>query len=267
MHNYKITICYDGAQYKGWQRTAEEASMSAPQPSKSIQGTLEAALSQYLGIAATITGSGRTDAGVSAVAQTANFYTDSELNLTNFLPDINQLLPDDIRIKAIEAVPLSFHSRKNALSKTYGYYISLDSKPDVFSYRHTYNPSLPPIMYSCAVLPDMDAMRCAADALMGTHDFSAFTTDKTPGKSHIRTINNIDFSYIDTPSGKPVLAITVNGNGFLYNMVRIIAGTLLCVGLKKIPAQDIPAILRNGIRKNAGPTLPSNGLFLLEVFY
>ena len=307
MYNYKITVSYDGSRYGGWQRLEADTDILAnnnspenisanssstknfPTKNNSIQGTLEAAVSRYLGAAAAITGSGRTDAGVSAVAQTANFHTASELDSENFLKNINALLPDDIVIKSVEAVPIDFHSRKNAVSKTYGYYISLDSKPDVFAAKHVYNPALPPVMYNgdlcasnsdscrqstcnigncfCQIPVNMHAMRSAADFLTGTHDFSAFTTDKTPGKSHIRTINYIDFSVIDTPAGKPILAITVNGSGFLYNMVRIIAGTLLYAGLGVIASQDIPSILRSKIRKNAGPTLPSNGLFLLEVFY
>lgn len=121
---------------------------------------------------------------------------------------------------------------------------------------------------NCGSIPvNVEAMRTAADYLTGTHDFSAFTTDKTPGKSHVRTINYINISFIGTPSGKPILAITVNGSGFLYNMVRIIAGTLLCTGLGNISPKDIPSILQSGVRKNAGPTLPPGGLFLLEVLY
>ncbi len=272
MYNYKITVSYDGAGYNGWQRLSTDN----PAKNNSIQGTLEAAVSKYIGAGITITGSGRTDAGVSAVAQIANFHTNFELDTPDFLKNINTFLPDDIVIKSIEAVTINFHSRKSAVSKTYGYYISLSSRPDVFAAKHIYNPALPPIMYNgfsgannhlCQIPVNMQAMRCAADFLTGTHDFSAFTTDKAPGKSHIRTINYMDFSIIDTPSGKPVLAITINGNGFLYNMVRIIAGTLLCTGLGTIASQDIPAILNSKTRKNAGPTLPSNGLFLLEVLY
>lgn len=345
MYNYKITVSYDGMRYSGWQRLSADNSVNnsannsdcikkktAPSiaisdksiANKSIQGILEAAISQYLGTNTTITGSGRTDAGVSAIAQTANFYTSLKLDVKDFPKDINSLLPEDIIIKAIEPVPLDFHSRKSAVSKTYGYYIALDSKPDVFAAKHIYNPVLPPIMYNCdgstpvnicncgsptpaniyncgspipanicncgrpisanihncgspipanicncgnSIPVNMESMRTAADFLTGTHDFSAFTTDKTTGKSHVRTINHIDFSFINTPSGKPVLALTINGDGFLYNMVRIMAGTLLCTGLGTIPPKDIPAILHSGVRKNAGPTLPPNGLFLLEVLY
>ncbi len=237
---------------------------------------------------------------------------------------INNKTINNKTIKTLEPVPLDFHSRKSALSKTYGYYIALDSKPDVFAAKHTYNPTLPPIMYNCchaipeninncqtanpadindcrssihadinnccsaipadinsccsaipaginnchsAIPVNMKSMRTAADYLTGTHDFSAFTTDKTPGKSHVRTINYINISFIGTPSGKPILAITVNGSGFLYNMVRIIAGTLLCTGLGNISPKDIPVILQSVVRKNAGPTLPPNGLFLFEVLY
>lgn len=317
MFNYKIIISYDGAKYNGWQRLSKSnSSMNnastntastnnssiKDSANRSIQGILEAAISEYLGTATTITGSGRTDAGVSAVAQTANFRTHLNLKeqnlLENFPKNINVLLPKDIIIKSIEPVPLEFHSRKSAVSKTYGYYISLNSKPDVFAAKHVYNPTLPPVMYNkdshddncyrqsnasislqnrqssaymnycnCQIPVDMQAMQNAAEFLTGTHDFSAFTTDKTLGKSHVRTINYINFSIIDTPSGKPVLAITINGDGFLYNMVRIIAGTLLCTGLGIISVHDIPYILNSKVRKNAGPTLPSNGLFLLEVLY
>lgn len=315
--NYKIIVSYDGAKYNGWQRlsksnfsinnfslnNASSYNVSIKDSANSsIQGILEAAISEYLGTAITITGSGRTDAGVSAVAQTANFLTHLNLKEQNFLKNfpqnVNALLPEDIIIKSIEPVPLNFHSRKSAVSKTYGYYISLDSKPDVFAAKHIYNPALPPVMYNansnnnnfccqntpnmnsccfqnnqsmynrfCQIPVNIQAMQNAARFLTGTHKFSAFTTDKTSGKSHVRTINYIDLSIIYTPSSKPVLAITINGDGFLYNMVRIIAGTLLCIGLGTIAAEDIPSILRSQVRKNAGPTLPSNGLFLLKVLY
>lgn len=308
MFNYKIIISYDGTKYNGWQRLSKSnSSMNKAlkntasinnssikdSVNRSIQSILETAISEYLGTATTITGSGRTDAGVSAVAQTANFRTHINLKeqnlLENFPKNINTLLPKDILIKSIEPVSLEFHSRKNAVSKTYCYYISLNSKTDVFAAKHVYNPAMPPVMYSkeegadmgyhscqstsdicslnCQISVNMQAMQNAAYFLTGTHDFSAFTTDKTPDKSHVRTINYITFSIIDTPSGKPVLAITINGNGFLYNMVRIIAGTLLCIGLGIISVKDIPYILNSKVRKNAGPMLPPNGLFLLEVLY
>ncbi len=249
---YKITIQYDGLAYKGWQRL--------PDNPKTIQQTIENTLSEFTNETIHISGSGRTDAGVSAVGQTANFECKKELNI-NSLQYINNLLPCDIRITQIESVSKSFHARKSAVSKTYAYCIALDDneKPDVFASKYLYTPHQGKL--------NLKKMRSCADNLIGTHDFSAFTTEKRKDKSHIRTITDITFDITETVSGKKILIIKVSGNGFLYNMVRIIAGTLVFAGVGKINPMDIPNIIQSKKRINAGPTLPSNALFLCEVRY
>lgn len=251
MH-YKIYIKYDGLYYKGWQKL--------PDNPKTIQETIENAFSAFTGESIHISGSGRTDAGVSAIAQVADFFCEKQLDISSLIP-LNNLLPADIAITSIHKVPTDFHSRKSATSKTYAYCVALndEEKPDVFAARYVYTPHQGKL--------DLDKMRICANYIIGTHDFSAFTTDKRKDKSHIRTVTDIRFDIIKCVSGKEVLIIKVTGNGFLYNMVRIIAGTLIFAGVGKINPQDIPAIIASKQRVNAGPTLPSNALFLCSVYY
>lgn len=257
MNNYLITIQYDGLAHKGWQRLADT--------DNTIQTIIESALSSITKSQIKISGSGRTDAGVSAYAQCANFICNAQINQT-FIHDINLLLPDTIRITSICKVPSSFHSRKSCKSKTYMYRISLTSKPDVFIAKYLYNPVNAPLSLSCNYMDnikiDLDAMKNAADILTGTMDYSAFTSDKSPDKSKIRTITDIDIN-VD----RQILSISVTGNGFLYNMVRIICGTLLEAGLHRINCETISQAIKTGNRTLAGCTLPSNGLALIKCVY
>lgn len=257
MNNYLITIQYDGLAHKGWQRLADT--------DNTVQAVIESALSSITKSDIRITGSGRTDAGVSAYAQCANFTCNAEINETH-LHDINLLLPDTIRITSICKVPSSFHSRKSCKSKTYMYRIALTSKPDVFMAKYLYNPVNAPLSlsYNCMdnINIDLDAMRNAADILTGTMDYSAFTSDKSPDKSKIRTITDIDI-HVDGQ----IMSISVTGNGFLYNMVRIICGTLLEAGLHRIDCRTISQAVSTGNRTLAGCTLPSNGLILVKCVY
>lgn len=256
MFYYKITLSYDGSAYKGWQRL-----VNCPD---TIQQSVETILSEYTGENIYITGSGRTDAGVHAIAQTANFAVSSPVFQDTFSKDVNAKLPADIRITSISQVSKSFHSRKSATDKTYAYCISLDSKPDVFSARYVYNPYLK--NPSAHINFNIKLAQQAASLLTGSYDFSAFTTDKSD-KSHLRTINSIKLETRKNPSGKSYLVMLFNGNGFLYNMVRILAGTLWEVGTGIIPPSDITLILNRKNRALAGPTLPSNALFLVNVNY
>lgn len=257
MNNYLITIQYDGTYHKGWQRLADT--------DNTIQAVIESALSSFTKCDIRIAGSGRTDAGVSAYAQCANFICSAEISEMH-LHDINLLLPDTIRITSICKVPSSFHSRKSCKSKTYMYRIALTSKPDVFKARYLYNPVNAPLNLSYNYMDniniDIEAMKNAAALLTGTMDYSAFTSDKSKDKSKIRTITDIDV-HVD----KQILSISVTGNGFLYNMVRIICGTLLEAGLHRTDCETILQAVKTGNRTLAGCTLPSNGLTLVKCVY
>lgn len=184
MNHYLITIQYDGSANRGWQRLANEPD--------TVQGILENALSAYFKESIRITGSGRTDAGVHALHQYADFFCRASLNIqdTQFLTDFNNTLPSDIRVTGIRPVSAKFHSRKSAVGKIYTYYMVLSDKPDVFSRNYAYCPADTPFRLKNAELPPLSysEMRTAADALCGTHDFTSFTSDKTPGKSDRKSV-------------------------------------------------------------------------------
>ena len=287
MQHYLIKIQYDGQSFDGWQRLRDNPN--------TIQQTIEDALSHITGEHILINGSGRTDSGVHATAQYADFRCDMKLNrdmLTSssttsnstslctsddmtysaFLKKCANCLPETIRIISITEVQESFHTRKNCTEKTYTYCISCNSKPDVFSARYVYNPVTPPLSiadqhrYDGAIIYDDNKMNIAVKHLLGTHDFSAFTSDKTPEKSHIRCISSIKISYIQTPSNKRIMVLSFTGNGFLYNMVRILAGTLVSCGLGLLEPERIPDIIASKKRSaNPAATLPGNALFLTDV--
>lgn len=261
MNHYLITIQYDGTTHAGWQRLADNPN--------TIQQILESALSKLFSETIRITGSGRTDAGVHALCQCADFYCKKDLPydmLNQFPAAINSLLPDSIAVTSITPVSNSFHSRKSCVQKTYAYCTSLHLKPDIFARKYLYCPADPPLKLTHSPVFDYEAMQTAAGLLCGEHDFHAFTSDKSPDKSFVRTLENISI-YEKDLSGGSILVMEFTGNGFLYNMVRILAGTLLFVGLDKIPVSNIPAILKAGKREASGPTLPSNGLFLVQPYY
>lgn len=280
MKQYLITIAYDGSRYHGWQRLTNQP--------ETIQEILENALSRYTSENIRINGSGRTDAGVSALAQSADFSCRCAIKSDIFLKEINQSLPSDIQITSIRLVKSvtakkTFNARKSATEKCYRYTIALTAKTNPFQYKETYNMMDVPIKlkesayhsnagslctdkYRLPVVElNINAMKKCADYLCGTHDFSSFTTDKNMGKSHIRTINNIDITI--TGSIYPILQLDFYGEGFLYNMVRILSGTILSAGLERLNPEQIPAIIDSRKRSNAGPTLPSNGLTLISVKY
>lgn len=280
MKQYLITIAYDGSRYHGWQRLTNQP--------ETIQEIIENALSSYTSENIRINGSGRTDAGVSALAQTADFYCKCNIETTTFLQEINQSLPSDIRITSIRSIkPVSaqkaFHARKSAAEKHYRYSIALTAKGNPFTFKKVYNMTDVPIKLkesayhnnsgsSCTdkyrlpvVQLNTHAMRKCAEYLCGTHDFTSFTTDKNMGKSHVRTINKIDITI--TGSIYPVLCLEFYGEGFLYNMVRILSGTILSAGLGRLNPEHIPEIINSKKRSSAGPTLPSNGLTLVSVKY
>ena len=247
MRNFKIIIQYEGTRYQGWQRQDSTGN--------TIQGKLEAILAKMTGLHfVQVDGSGRTDAGVHALGQVANFKIDTKLPAAAVMDYINQYLPEDIGVIAIEEMPERFHSRLNAKGKTYCYRIWNEKLPCVFLRRYVYE--LPEPL-------DLDAMRTAAACLVGTHDFKAFTSNKKSRKSTIRTMDAI---LIDKEGSEVV--ITYSGDGFLSHMVRILTGTLIEAGLgQRDPASVKTLLEKDATRDLSGVLVPAKGLCLMEVRY
>lgn len=244
MRNLRLDICYDGTRYKGWQRL--------PGVDNTIQGKLEQTLSRILDEPVEISGSGRTDAGAHAVGQVANFHCNNPLDTAQILSQLRQYLPGDIGIYSCREVSERFHARLNAKTKTYRYRIWNSDDPCVFERRFVAEVREP---------LDLAAMEKAAEYLLGEHDFSAFCAVKGKKKSTVRRIDAITMSHVGDE-----LRIDVTGNGFLYNMVRIIVGTLVEVGLHQRQPDSIPALF-GAARQEAGRLMPSQGLCLMEVTY
>lgn len=243
--NYKMVLEYDGSRYAGWQRLRTE--------SQTIQGKLEMVLSRYAGMPVEIHGSGRTDAGVHAKGQVANFYLEDKRAPEEIRLYCNTYLPEDIRVLTVEEAPLRFHSRLNARSKTYVYRIEMGEKRSVFTRRYTHGLGKP---------LDLERMKQAADYLIGTHDFKSFCGNKKMKKTTVRTLMKVEFQV----SGSE-LAIRYTGNGFLQYMVRIMTGTLIEVGLDVRNPETMPAVLEACSREAAGFTAPPEGLCLEQVRY
>lgn len=228
----------------GWQK----------QPNKlNIQGEIEQAISSLTGEEIDLIGSGRTDAGVHALGQVANFKTNSKIPIEKMAVAINSKLKKSIIIKNAEEVDERFHSRYNAKNKTYRYIIN-NSEYGSAIYRD--------LEYHFPIKLDVGKMKRAVKYFEGEHDFSGFKASGTSAKNSVRTIYKAEVK----ENGERIL-IELTGNGFLYNMVRIISGTLLEVGLGKIEADNIPDIIESKNRQNAGKTLPAHGLYLVEVKY
>ena len=244
MRNLRLDICYDGTRYRGWQRLSGV--------DNTIQGKLETALSRILGEPIEISGSGRTDAGVHARGQVANFHCESDMPTAQILEELRRYLPEDIGIYSCKDCSPRFHARLNAKEKTYCYRIWNSENPCVFDRRYV------------AVMPeklDVDAMKQAAEMLTGEHDFSAFCGNPKFKKSTVRYIRAID---IRRQGDEIQLSFT--GNGFLHNMVRILVGTLVEVGRGERDAQSIPQLF-GGKRAESGFLAPAQGLCLMEVMY
>ncbi|SHO48222.1 tRNA pseudouridine(38-40) synthase TruA [Anaerocolumna xylanovorans] len=253
--NIKLIVSYDGSGYAGWQRLKEEESK------KSIQSVLEEALSLVLKENIKVTGSGRTDKGVHAIGQAANFKCHTNLSLKEMQRYINEILPEDIKVTELSEVSMDFHSRKSAIAKTYEYRFEVDEVPSVFLRK-----------YVCQVGEELDLspMEKAAGLLTGTHDFRAFSSEKRENYDTVRRIDSILIEPVAMTDYHKVVKqvrILITGNGFLYNMVRIIAGTLLEIGLHKREAEDINCIFQSKRRENAGITLPPQGLYMKEVIF
>ena len=244
MRNLRLDICYDGTRYKGWQRLSGT--------DNTIQGKIETALSRILDESIEISGSGRTDAGVHACGQVANFHCESNLSADEILSSLRRYLPEDIGIYSCKEASPRFHARLNAKEKTYQYRIWNSNAPCVFERRFV------------AAFPeklDLDAMGTAAEHLCGEHDFSAFCGNPKFKKSTVRFVRSIEIKR----DGHEI-QICVTGNGFLHSMVRIIVGTLIEVGRGERDADSIPALF-GGKRADAGFLAPAQGLCLQEVYY
>ena len=277
--NYKLTISYDGSRYQGWEH----------QPGKdTVQGKLEAVLvrmlfaegkltgeqleklaittgssdeydwKQFYGCfeyppAVELIGAGRTDAGVSAKAMTASVFLDTDKDSDEIRKYMNRYLPDDISVDSVNVASERFHARYNAVGKTYLYTCYAGDTKPVFKRKY---------VYMLDEMPDVDAMRKAAESLKGEHDFKAFCGNTKMKKSTVRVVDDITIKV-----SKNYIYFTFHGSGFLQHMVRILTGTLLEVGFGRLSPSDIDRIIDSRDRKLAGPTAPAKGLCLIEVDY
>lgn len=245
MRNIRMKITYEGTRYQGWQK--QETS------DNTIQGKFELLLSRMCGEEITIQGSGRTDAGVHALGQIANFHTHCAMSTGEMLTYMNQYLPEDIAVTEIAEVPERFHSRLNAKGKRYSYRVWNSSIPNVFyrKFAHVVTEGL-----------DIESMREAAAHLLGEHDFKSFTSTKKGKKSTVRRVDRIEIR-----KEGDLITFIFEGNGFLYHMIRILVGTLLEVGMGERKVESIPDTIRAKNRELAGKLVPGKGLILEEVYY
>lgn len=244
MKNFKIVIEYDGSRYNGWQKQGNTKN--------TIEYKFLEILKKMTGKNVEIFASGRTDSGVHAKGQVANFKIDTNMSADEIFNYINTYLPEDIRVLSCTEEEERFHSRLNAKKKTYMYRF-YQGKPPVFERKYVYsiNESL-----------DISAMKEASKHFIGKYDFKSFCTKQKMKKSTVREIYSLDIAEKDNE-----IDIIITGNGFLYNMVRIISGTLLAVGKGQLSADEISEIIKAQNREKAGETLPPLGLVLLSVDY
>lgn len=244
MRRIRTIIAYDGTNYVGWQT----------QPNgTSIQETIEQALRKVTGETISLQGSGRTDSGVHAAAQVAHFDTKARMAADKFAIALNTHLPRDIRVLFSEECQDGFHARFSAKHKQYGYTVQLGAHADVFV-RNT-------ALHVHTEL-DVSAMQAAAADVVGTHDFRAFMSTGTSVENTVRTVYTSEWERDGS-----ILTYTVSGNGFLYNQVRILVGTMLEIGTHKRSADAVRIALESGNRTDAGATAPPHGLKLLRVVY
>lgn len=244
MRNLKLTLAYDGTEFHGWQI----------QPNlPTVQGTLQEALQKLLNHSVNVTGSGRTDAGVHAQGQVANFETIRSIDTDAVLRGLNGLLPTDVRVLQVEEVDQEFHSRRSARSKTYEYHVWRQHIVSPFHCRYVY--AFPYMMDAAAV---DEASRC----FVGTHDFTSFCATATEVEDRVRTVFEAEWQ-----RGGEEWIFRIRGNGFLQYMVRTIVGTLLYVGTGKVKPAEIPTMFEALDRRVAGPCVPAMGLHLIRVDY
>ena len=263
MRNIRLRLAYDGTAFVGWQ----------VQPNgPSVQSCLEEAIEKLTGTATRVTAAGRTDSGVHAVGQVANFTTNSNIPCSNILSGLQHFLPADIVVVEADEVAAEFHSTYAAVGKWYRYVIH-NARP-----RH---PFLDRYAWQYEADLDIDAMQEAAQRLIGTHDFRAFETQHPNRATSVRTIRQLDVARHgqfstwslwpvrdESPAGDgPFVWIDITADGFLYNMVRAITGTLVQVGRGRMTADDLTGVLASGTRDDAGETAPACGLYLMQVEY
>lgn len=246
-YNYRLDIAYDGTNYSGWQI----------QPNAiSIQELIQQALKTILKEEVFVIGSGRTDAGVHAKGQVAHFKCLQEIDLFRCLVSINGLLPKDIRVRQVRAVPLDFHAQRSAIGKTYWYHIYTERIHDPFRFRYSWQ-----VYNMCNV----DLLKEASKQFVGTHDFTSFANESHRGSAAIdpvRTIHSLNL--VEEPGG---IRLEFYADGFLYKMVRNIVGTLVEVASGKRDVEEIPALFAARDRRQAAQAAPPHGLFLMEVYY
>ena len=245
MPNFKLTLCYEGTRYRGWQKQGNT--------DNTIQGKLETLLSRLLSQEVEVAGCGRTDAGVHARAQVCSFRAETAMSCAELLAALREFLPEDIGALSLELAPLRFHARLSCVEKSYVYRIWNSETPNVFERR---------FLWAVPEPLDLAAMQKAAALLCGRHDFSAFCSLKKMKKSPVRELRRIEI----LREGEE-LRFVFEGDGFLYHMVRILTGTLLQVGRGERAPEDMSAILASLDRAQAGPTAPAQGLTLWEVRY
>ena len=244
MKNIALILSYDGTNYNGWQ-----VQKNGP----SIQESMETALFRLLGQKVHVSGVGRTDSGVRARRYVASFRADCTIPVDRLPYAVNSFLPEDIAVSGAALVPDEFDARFDCTKKEYAYYIYPSTLRDPFHARYAYRYNYP---------LDLTRMQAGAQRFVGKQDFAAVRSQGTPVKSTVRTV----FWCEVEPAGD-LIRIRVCGDGFLYNMVRAIAGTLVYVGGGKLSPDDVTAVLRSGDREQAGPTLPAHGLFMNRLWY
>lgn len=245
MQRYKCIISYDGTNFSGYQ----------VQPNKrTVQSELEAGLAKlHKGQEVKVFASGRTDAGVHAKGQVIHFDSPLSIPVQRWPVALNSLLPEDLAVLSVEAVNETFHARFDAEGKEYRYFLYLGASRNPFKRNYAFHYPYP---------LDLDSMKLGARYLIGTHDFTSFCSAKTEVEDKVRTIKEINFS-----KDGELLTLQFIGNGFLYNMVRILVGTLLEVGAGERRPEEISELLVRKDRRLAGKTAPSHGLYLWKVFY
>lgn len=248
MRNLKLTVAYDGTDFAGWQAQPEAAT---------VQGTLSSAIGRITGEKVLPQGSGRTDAGVHALAQIATFQTDSVIPTGNFVVALNDILPASIRVLSAEEVAADFHARKSAQAKTYRYRIYREAIGSPFLSRYVWHYPYP---------LDEPAMREAAPLIVGEHDFTSFAAvDPERGREGVSNVRRIFSSQFRKESSE--LIYEVRGSGFLHHMVRNLVGTFLLVGKGTLKPVGVTRILGARDRSAAGATAPATGLYLVNVEY
>jgi tRNA pseudouridine38-40 synthase len=250
MRNLKLILSYDGAEFSGWQVQPDTTT---------VQGTLASAIGRITGEKVLPQGSGRTDAGVHALAQVVTFVTESSVPTENFGKALNDILPSSVRVLEVAEMPLEFHARHSARAKTYRYRIYREAICPPFLARYVWHYPYP---------SNEDAMALAAGLVVGEHDFTSFAAvDPERGRgdepvSNVRTIFASSWQRV----GKELIYV-VRGSGFLHHMVRNLVGTFILVGRGTLQAEDVTRIIEARNRSAAGATAPANGLYLVNVEY